>query len=189
MATERDLAPGEWSVLALVAERPSHGWALAPEMSPSGEVGRVWSIGRPLVYRALDLLEQRGLVEQAGQERGLRGPTRELFCATDAGRRALESWFAEPVERVREIRSVFLLKLVLLQRAGREGRPLLRAQRRVTANGVEALSERLRLSSGSERVFVRFRLESTIGVLDFIDALIADDADAASGAVPPQAPG
>ena len=51
---QRDLGPGEWSVLALLADAPAHGWALSKQMSRTGEVGRVWSMGRPLVYRALD---------------------------------------------------------------------------------------------------------------------------------------
>jgi DNA-binding PadR family transcriptional regulator len=175
VAVERDLAPGEWSVLALLAEGPSHGWALAKEMSASGAIGRVWSVGRPLVYRALELLEARGLVERVGLERGARGPNRELFRATDAGRDAVRTWLADPVEHVREIRSVFLLKLVLVERAGIERRPLLEAQRRVVAPALEALRTRLRSSHGSEWIFVRFRLESTVAVLDFIDALLAED--------------
>jgi hypothetical protein len=60
---ERDLAPAQWSVLALLAEEPGHGWALAKQMAATGEVGRVWSTGRPLVYRVLDVLEERGLIE------------------------------------------------------------------------------------------------------------------------------
>jgi PadR family transcriptional regulator AphA len=176
VADERDLAPGEWSVLALLADRPSHGWALAKEMSRSGEVGSVWSVGRPLVYRALELLEERGLVEPVGSERGARGPNRALFRATDEGRRALREWLAEPVERVREIRSVFLLKLVLILRAGMERRPLLLAQRAVVLPAIETLEARLRVCAGNERIFVRFRLESTRAVVDFIDAMLAEDA-------------
>ena len=49
MIAERDLAPGQWSVLALLAEEPGHGWALAKQMAATGEVGRVWSAGRPHV--------------------------------------------------------------------------------------------------------------------------------------------
>ena len=75
MIAERDLAPGEWSVLALLAEEPGHGWALAKQMAATGEVGRVWSAGRPLVYRALDVLEERGLIEPTGHEPGARGWT------------------------------------------------------------------------------------------------------------------
>ncbi len=43
------LAPGEWAVLASVAERPTHGFAVAKALGPSGEIGRVWSLSRPLV--------------------------------------------------------------------------------------------------------------------------------------------
>src|SRR5205809_7221333 len=82
---ERELAPGEWSVLALLAEEPGHGWALARQMAREGEIGRVWALGRPLVYRALELLEERGLIEPVGSEPGVRGPNRTDFRAEDRG--------------------------------------------------------------------------------------------------------
>ncbi len=178
----RALAPSEWSVLALLADRPGHGWALAKEMSRSGEVGRVWSVGRPLVYRALDLLQARGLVEPLGSERGARGPNRAVFRATDEGRAALRAWLAEPVDHVHEMRSVFLLKLVLTLRVGMERAPLLQAQRELVAPAVEALQTRLGSAVGSERVFVRFRLEATRAVLEFIDAMIAEENPAPNAA-------
>jgi PadR family transcriptional regulator AphA len=74
MADERELAPGEWSVLGLLAEQPAHGWALAAELAPDGGIGSVWSLGRPLVYRSLEILERRGLIEPAGLEDSVRGP-------------------------------------------------------------------------------------------------------------------
>lgn len=175
VAVERDLAPGEWSVLALLADQPGHGWALAKEMSRSGEVGRVWSVGRPLVYRALELLEERELIEAIGHEPGARGPNRTLFRGTAAGREALRRWLAEPVDHVREVRSLFLLKLVLIERAGLESAPLLEAQRALVVPAVEALETRLRQSIGTEKVFVRFRLETTRAVVDFIDSMLAEE--------------
>ena len=33
----RELAPGEWSVLALLADAPAHGWALAEGDVADGE--------------------------------------------------------------------------------------------------------------------------------------------------------
>ena len=175
MAVPRDLAPGEWSVLALLADEPGHGWALAKEMSRSGEVGRVWSMGRPLVYRALELLEERGLIEAVGSERGARGPNRTLFKATREGCEELRRWLAEPVDHVREVRSLFLLKLVLIERSGLESAPLLAAQRALVLPAVEALEARLRQSVGTEKVFVRFRLETTRAVIDFIDRMLEDE--------------
>jgi DNA-binding PadR family transcriptional regulator len=177
VAMQRELTPGEWSVLALLANARAHGWALAKEMSRSGEIGRVWFVARPLVYRALDLLQSRGLIDAVGSERGSRGPNRALFQATDQGREELARWLSEPVDHVREVRSLFLLKLVLIERAGLPNGPLLKAQRSQTVPAVSALEQRLRTSVGSENVFVRFRLESTKGVVDFIDGLLAESVE------------
>ena len=181
MFVGRELAPGEWSVLALLADQPAHGWALAKEMSRNGEVGRVWAVGRPLVYRALELLESRGLIEPIRSEPGIRGPNRALFQATAHGRDELRRWLAEPVDHVREVRSLFLLKLVLIERAGLEKRPLLEAQRALTVPALAALEARLRQSVGSEEIFVRFRLETTRSVVDFIDGILAEPAASSRG--------
>ena len=176
---ERELAPGEWSVLALLAEEPGHGWALARQMARDGEIGRVWALGRPLVYRALELLDNRGLVEPVGSERGVRGPNRTVFAATDRGREALTEWLSLPVEHVRDVRSLLLLKLVLIERAGLDRGPLLRAQRQLVLPAIAALEGRLAESRGSEAIFLRFRLESTRAVLDFIDGLLAERSSSA----------
>jgi len=174
MGVDRELAPGEWSVLALLTEGHSHGWALAREMARDGAVGRVWAVGRPLVYRALEVLEERGLVVATGAEPGTRGPNRMLFAATDEGREALRAWLVVPVDHVREVRSLFLLKLVLIVRAGLEPAALLVAQRALTVPSVETLEARLGQSEGTEQVFVRFRLETTRAVIAFIDAMLAE---------------
>lgn len=174
MTVGRELAPGEWSLLALLADRPAHGFALAKEMEPTGEIGRVWSMRRSLVYRALDLLESRGLIKATGRERGARGPSRELFGATDEGRDALRRWLAAPVEHVHEMRSLLLLKLVLLERAGLDRRPLLEAQREQVVAALEELEARLRSSAGVEQILTRFRLETNRSVLHFVDSLLAD---------------
>jgi DNA-binding PadR family transcriptional regulator len=179
---ERELAPGEWSVLALLAEEPGHGWALARQMARDGEIGRVWALGRPLVYRALELLEERGLIEPAGSERGVRGPNRTVFRATPQGRAALAEWLEEPVEHVRDVRSLLLLKLVLIDRAGVDRDRLLHAQRALVVPAIATLERRLAESSGSEAIFVRFRLESTRAVLDFIDGLLAERPGGAAAA-------
>ena len=174
MSEVRELAPGEWSVLALLSDAPAHGWALAEAMSKDGEVGRVWAVGRPLVYRAIELLESRGLIEAVGTEPGARGPNRALFEATPWGRAELTRWLSEPVDHVRDIRSLLLLKLVLLERAGLDNRALLEAQRASTVPAVTTLETRLRQSIGTEHIFVRYRLEITRSVVSFVDGLLAE---------------
>ena len=61
-------------MLALVSEGTTHGWALARLLEPTGDVGRVWTVRRALVYRALTQLEALGLVREAGDAPSERGP-------------------------------------------------------------------------------------------------------------------
>ena len=174
MVSGRDLAPGEWAVPALLCERPAHGWALARQLSTTGELGSIWSLTRPLVYRSLEILEERGLIVPAGHEPGSRGPNRTIFRATSAGHAAVAGWLSEPVEHVREGRSLLLLKLVVAQRACVDPRPLLLAQQQVLVESIGLLEERVSESAGSEAILVRYRLESTRAVDRFIDGVFAE---------------
>jgi DNA-binding PadR family transcriptional regulator len=124
-----DLSLGDHAVLGLLAERPRHGWAIVRELAPSGDVGRVWTLSRPLVYRALDHLSTLGLIRATRTEPG-DGPRRTIHAVTPAGRRALDRWLAAPVEHLRDVRTELLVKLVVAERLGIETRPLLRAQQR-----------------------------------------------------------
>jgi DNA-binding PadR family transcriptional regulator len=169
---ERRLAPGEWAVLALLSEQPTHGWALSLQLGPEGELGSVWSLGRPLVYRSIDILAERGLIEPAGHEPGLRGPHRTIYRTTCAGATALMQWMEEPVEHVRDVRSLLLLKLIFAERTGLDPTPMLEAQHATIRAGVEQLEERMRSSTGSEAILLRFRLESTRAVLRFVEGLL-----------------
>jgi len=169
VSADRDLAPGEWAVLALLCERPAHGWALASTLAPDGAVGSVWALGRPLVYRSLEILERRGLIEPAGHEPSERGPSRTIFRATDAGCAAVERWLAQPVERVREIRSQLLLKLVFAERAGTSQTAMLDEQRAHLSRLADALERRLESSAGAERILLRFRHETALAALRFVD--------------------
>ena len=125
----KPLALAEHAVLALLAERPRHGWAIVRELSLDGDLGRVWTLSRPLAYRAMDNLETRRLIRATGTEAG-QGPRRTIFAPTAAGRREVERWLTSPVQHLRDVRTELLLKLVLYGRSGTDPRPLLRAQQR-----------------------------------------------------------
>ena len=172
--SDRVLAPGEWAVLALLCERPTHGWALARQLSPNGELGSIWSLTRPLVYRSLEILESRRLILPAGSEPGARGPNRTIFRATGAGHEAVALWLSEPVEHVRESRSLLLLKLVFAQRNCIDPRPMLLAQREAIEEAIESLEERTLGSVGTDAILLRFRLESSRAVERFIDGVLSE---------------
>lgn len=168
---ERELSVAEWAVLALVAERPSHGFALARELGESGAVGHIWTVPRPLVYRALETLGERGLVRTEGEEPGARGPRRTIVRATPAGRRRARAWLGRPVEHVRELRTLFLLKLLFLARAGRDPGVLVERQRAVLEPVIAGLESRLASAEAFERTLVLWRLESATAAVRFLDRL------------------
>jgi DNA-binding PadR family transcriptional regulator len=107
-----ELTAGEWAVLALLAESPTHGFAIARAMAPDGEVGHVWSVRRPLVYRAIETLTRMGLVRPAGTVPSRSGPRRTVLEATPDGKRAVTRWLRQPVGHVRDARSLLMLKLL-----------------------------------------------------------------------------
>src|SRR3954469_19845307 len=106
----RSLNLTEWVVLAVAAEGTTHGFDIARELDERGDLGRIWTVKRPLVYRAIDSLARAGLVSGAGTEEGGRGPQRRLLQVTPIGRRAVTKWLGEPVVHVREVRTELLLK-------------------------------------------------------------------------------
>ncbi len=172
--SNRNLAPGEWAVLALLCERPAHGWALARQLSDTGELGSIWSLKRPLVYRGLEILDARGLIVASGHEPGARGPNRTIFRATPAGQAAVSEWLDEPVEHVRDGRSMLLLKLVFAQRNCVDPRPMLRAQQEALADAIDSLEARIGESAGVDAILLRFRLESSRAVDRFIDGVLEE---------------
>jgi DNA-binding PadR family transcriptional regulator len=124
-----DSALAEPVCLALVAEGPTHGWAVARLLAPTGEIGRIWALSRPLTYRALDGLVDAGLVARKGSEPG-QGRERTILAVTAKGRRRNRVWLDEPVEHLRDVRTALLVKLELRRRAGLPLAPLLEAQQR-----------------------------------------------------------
>jgi PadR family transcriptional regulator AphA len=154
---------GEWACLACVAERPAHGFAVAACLAPTGELGRVVALSRPLTYRAIERLAAQSLVEVVGEERGRNGLTRTVYGATDRGRAALGDWLGTAVDDVTASWSELLVKVVVHQRLGVDVAPFVARQRAVLA---PMLTEGARLSVDAVDVW---HDESVRGALRFLD--------------------
>jgi PadR family transcriptional regulator AphA len=129
----------EYAVLGLLARRPTHGFAISKALEAGTELGRIITVRRPLVYRALDRLVEAGLAEPAHTEPGSAGPNRLVHRITPSGRTTLNRWLGKPVSHVRDMRIEFQLKLALLDRLGRSPLRLIRRQREVLAPTLAAL--------------------------------------------------
>ena len=120
---------GEWAVLGLLAEGDAHPFALARQLGGGGPLGRILTVRRPLVYRAVERLSRAGLIERHRTEPGQSGPERTVYCTTTNGRRLLDEWLAKPVGHIRDLRLGFLLKIALLRRSRRSTAELVTSQR------------------------------------------------------------
>lgn len=138
--TESQLSVTEHAVLGILAEAPNHGFAISKQLDAASDVGRVFTVPRSLVYRALDRLVDAGHAEQVTTEKA-GGPRRVVHAVTAEGRRELRHWLAEPVDHVRDLRIEFLLKLSLLQRAGLSPISLIRSQRAALDETLDALDD------------------------------------------------
>ncbi len=138
-AKDASLTLNDLVVLAVVEEEPAHGFALSRLLAPDSDLGRIVTLRRPQIYRAIDRLADGGLIEPVAVEPGDAGPKRTIFTITDLGRGALTAWLDRPVEHVRDLRVELLIKLRLLERAGRSPEALLAAQRRTLGPTLDRL--------------------------------------------------
>jgi PadR family transcriptional regulator AphA len=169
-----DLSPGAWAVLGAVREGPTHGFAVAQLLAADGALGQIWTVARPMVYRELAKLTGLGLVAERSTQRSQRGPARTIVSVTAAGRAALERWLGEPVEHIRDVRSLLLLKLALLARADEDPGPLLSAQRERFGPQLEGLRAARDQAEGFDRVLAQWRVASSRAAVEFLDAALAD---------------
>ncbi len=154
----------EWVCLTLITQEVSYGWALGTMLAPDGELGRIWTLTRPLTYRAIDGLVDKGLVSRTGQASG-RSRDRVLLAATPAGRRLVERWLDTPVEHLRDVRTELLVKLFLRNRVGLANDGLLTAQQRQFAPTIDALTS----PSPDDDLVDVWRRESARAVRRFVE--------------------
>jgi DNA-binding PadR family transcriptional regulator len=168
--TDQQLLLGEWACLGALYPNPLHGFAIAALLKPTGELGRVWSVSRPLTYRSIDQLTSRGYVHPVGEEPGIAGGNRTILAATRTGRAQLRTWLASPVTHLRDLRSELLMKLVLADRCGIDVTEMLARQRLRIEQLAEALLVDLEGSVDLD-VVALWRSESSQAALRFVDRL------------------
>jgi PadR family transcriptional regulator AphA len=150
--------------LVLVTQKVVHGWALGSMLAPDGELGRIWTLSRPLTYRAIDGLVDKALITRSGQAAG-RGRDRVILAPTAAGRRAAKTWIETPVEHLRDVRTELLVKLFLRDRAGIGNEPLLARQLELFDPAIDALTSTHR----DDDLVGLWRRESARAVRRFLD--------------------
>jgi PadR family transcriptional regulator AphA len=163
-----------YTVLGLIGEGATHGFAVARLLAADGEIGQVYEVARPAVYREIETLVSAGLVQHLAVEPGDRGPQRTPLSITRQGRRLLERWLWSPARHVRDIRTEFLVKLALIDRTGRDPSALITAQLEALSPVVAGLVDRHAKSEGFDRAVSLWRVKSAQAAQQFLAELAAD---------------
>ncbi|MDQ3392160.1 MAG: TOBE domain-containing protein [Actinomycetota bacterium] len=168
--SRHQLTLAEHACLTAAHQGTRHGWAIGTLLAPDGEIGRIWSLTRPLTYRAIDSLVERRLLTRRGTQAGP-GRERTILHVTAAGIRAVESWLDTPVEHLRDVRTELLVKLTFRQRAGLELVPLLNVQQELFSSTIDELTT----ASSHDDLVDLWRRESSRAVRRFLDDALHPD--------------
>jgi PadR family transcriptional regulator AphA len=172
------LSLAEWTVLTLISEHPTHGFAISQLTATGGELGRIWHTPKPVIYRAIGRLEEARLIAPQTVEPG-RGPQRTIYTATPAGRKAAATWLDTPVEHIRDVRSQLLIKLALLDRAGTDATGLLHRQRAILQPIASAIATERPQRKGFDATLLAWRRAAAAAALSFLDDITPSGASRA----------
>lgn len=171
---DQQLLLGEWACLGIIYPAPTHGFAIAARLKPAGDVGRVWSLSRPLTYRSIEQLTARGFVQAIGEEPGIAGGNRTIIAATRTGRAQLRKWLQTPVSHLRDLRSELLLKLIVADGCRIDISTMLEQQHAHIAQMAQLLREQTAGRAGPVDVVALWRSESSQAALRFLERLTAN---------------
>jgi DNA-binding PadR family transcriptional regulator len=104
----------KFALLGLLARDPKHGYDLKNELEQA--LGGHWEINFGQIYTTLARLERDRLVKVVAEDQDGRG--KKTYQITPDGRKDLAAWLVEPVEKPRQLRDEFFIKLIVGRLAG-----------------------------------------------------------------------
>jgi DNA-binding PadR family transcriptional regulator len=178
--------PLHHAVLALLADKPAHGYELRESFEQA--VGEQWgglNIGH--LYQILDRLARDGLIESERQPQPVK-PDRMVHRLTPSGRAELDRWLSEPSPRARGYRDDFFLKLMAAVHAGDPETlgTVLRNQRVHLLRELGSLAEARPAAAGSPVVSLlitaaELHVRADIGVVDAAETALGPRVQSRSG--------
>ena len=106
--TKTYLTASEYAVLGLLRQRPAYGYELQRRLGGRTGLARVCPVEPAMVYAILKSLSGLELID--GEWDSSSYPPRAVYAATAEGDAAFLRWLRQPVGRMREVRSDFMIK-------------------------------------------------------------------------------
>lgn len=105
--------PAEYAILGLLEGQPMYGYEMFQQFQ-GGTLRQIVHLEMSQMYAFLKKLERLEYIEAELEPQGIR-PPRRIFHLSNSGRAVFHEWLTTPVERPREIRVFFLLKLYFVR--------------------------------------------------------------------------
>jgi DNA-binding PadR family transcriptional regulator len=107
--------PAENILLALLSERPMHGYQLAQLVKSDAGLRTIWRIERSEVYFLIRKLLKHGFIVEHAEEQGT-GPRRLIYAPSASGLAALDMWLMSPEKAPRNLRTAMLARIYVALR-------------------------------------------------------------------------
>ena len=118
-----------------------HGYDIYKEISDLSGIGIVWRVKTGRLYAMLHKLEEHGYVRSQIAQEGNR-PQKTQYIITKEGSEVYEKWLTEPVQKGRDFRIIFLLKLFFsIERDTSYARELINRQKEECNTWLEKYSD------------------------------------------------
>ena len=118
-------------VLAIIGEKPQHGFAVSKELETDPSLSAVIRARRPLVYRSINSLVNAKLIRETKTEPGDQGSPRVVYATTATGKNTTTKWLNDTVDHPRDARIELLAKFVLRNRRAMNSKQLATRQRKL----------------------------------------------------------
>lgn len=153
-----------------------HGYQLYQHLTAAHDLGLVWRLKEPQLYRLLSRLEEESYIQAVHAPQTSR-PARRMLYLSEAGRAAFETWVRAPLRHGRDLRLEFLAKLYFARQLGPSVvDELISAQRatlKTSQRDLEAEAERVEAMRPFDWLVLEFRLGQIRAMLEWLDTCSA----------------
>jgi DNA-binding PadR family transcriptional regulator len=161
-------------VLAIIGEKPRHGFAVSKELETDPSLSAVIRARRPLVYRSINSLVDAKLIRETKTEPGDQGSPRVIYATTATGKSATTIWLNDTVDHPRDARIELLAKFVLRNRRAMNSKQLATRQRKLFERQAANLQVAANSATDDVRLVALWRVENINAMIRLLDVVVKD---------------
>ena len=158
-------------VLAIIGEKPQHGFAVSKELETDPSLSAVIRARRPLVYRSINSLVDAKLIRETKTEPGDQGSPRVVYAPTATGKNTTAQWLNDTVDHPRDARIELLAKFVLRSRRNLKNQQLAKRQKKLFEQQAAKLQASANSATDDVRLVALWRVENINAMIRLLEAV------------------